>query len=401
MRFRIYEGNMERLTKKMVRIQNKCKKYGCDFRFEEVGEEFKEIKNEYGVNEIIRFVIVEAEGLAIINNWEFIASMEHTEKGNIINRAVDVEVPERYYNGPCECEHCKTKRARKFTYIVRNVETNEFKQVGKSCLQDFTNGMSAEFAASCMDGVEELINGETPIKGTDYRTYTETKEMLLFFQECVNHFGYVRNTVENGEHSTANKAARFYRAYHNLGHAIWDRKVNEEARAEMKKIGFDHKKESVLHDVENALTWIENQEETNNYMHNLKVACANTYIPETGFALVASLIPTYNKGLEIEAIRKERERQAEKEKKSEYVGNVGEKIQIEIKTVKCITSYQTQFGITFVNKFTDKEGNVYIWKTGKDVEKDGAENKILVGTLKEHNEYKGVKQNVLTRCKIK
>jgi hypothetical protein len=60
------------------------------------------------------------------------------------------------------------------------------------------------------------------------------------------------------------------------------------------------------------------------------------------------------------------------------------------------------FPYKYVNIYsTDKEGNVYIWKTGKDMEKDGAENKTLVGTLKEHNEYKGVKQNVLTRCKIK
>ena len=41
MRYSIWEGNMESLMKKVTRIQNKCKKYGCDFHFEEVGEEFK------------------------------------------------------------------------------------------------------------------------------------------------------------------------------------------------------------------------------------------------------------------------------------------------------------------------------------------------------------------------
>lgn len=43
-RYSIYEGRMEDLMKKITRIQNKCKKFGCDFHFEQVGEELKEVK---------------------------------------------------------------------------------------------------------------------------------------------------------------------------------------------------------------------------------------------------------------------------------------------------------------------------------------------------------------------
>ncbi len=401
MKYRILEDNMDRLTKKMTRIQNKCRKYGCDFTFEEVGEEFKEVEDEYGNKKVLRFVIVEAEGLAIINDWQFIAKMEHCKTGNIINKAVDVEVPERYYNSECQCEHCKTKRSRRFTYIVRNTKTNEFKQVGKSCLQDFTNGMSANFAAECMDGVEELIKGETPVEGMSYRTYTSVKTMLLFFQETINHFGYVRNTYENGANSTANRASRYYRAYYNIG-GYWSKEVNEEARKEMKKIGFDHTKESVNEDVEAALRWIAEQEESTNYIHNLKVACTNNYIPETGYALVASLIPTYNKNLEFEAIRKEKEEKAKKEKEvSDFVGNVGERLTFTIATFRCLTSWETQFGLTFLYKITDESGNVFVWKTNKDVDDEYVINKTITGTVKEHSEFRDTKQTVITRCKIK
>ena len=44
MQYSIFEGNLERLEQKLVRIQNKCKKYGADFHYEVVGEEFKEVK---------------------------------------------------------------------------------------------------------------------------------------------------------------------------------------------------------------------------------------------------------------------------------------------------------------------------------------------------------------------
>ena len=146
--YAILEGNMERLMKKITRIQNKCRKFGCDFHFAEVGEEFRKVKDDCGEIRLARFVMVEAEGTAIVNGWKSIASVEHTDKGNIIRSACDVEVPARYYDSNPVCEHCNSRRYRKDTFIVMNEETGEFKQVGKSCLCDFTHGMSAEGVAS-------------------------------------------------------------------------------------------------------------------------------------------------------------------------------------------------------------------------------------------------------------
>lgn len=84
MKYAIYEGNLDRLEKKLKRIFNKCKAYGCDFHYEQTGEEFRELKDEKGNKYTARFVLVEAEGTAIINDWEFVAELEHTENGNII-----------------------------------------------------------------------------------------------------------------------------------------------------------------------------------------------------------------------------------------------------------------------------------------------------------------------------
>ena len=163
MKYAIYEGNIDRLEKKLKRISNKCKAYGCDFHYEQTGEEFRELKDEKGNKHTARFVLVEAEGTAIINDWEFIAELEHTENGNIITGVAGVEVPERYYTSKPMCEHCNSKRFRKNTYIVRNKQTGEFKQVGKSCLKDFTHGMSAEAVTQYMSLFDTLIEGETPV----------------------------------------------------------------------------------------------------------------------------------------------------------------------------------------------------------------------------------------------
>lgn len=58
MTYSIYEGNFERLEKKLTAIKNKCSKYGCEFHYAQVGEEFRTITTEEGEKVTARFVIM-------------------------------------------------------------------------------------------------------------------------------------------------------------------------------------------------------------------------------------------------------------------------------------------------------------------------------------------------------
>lgn len=87
---------------------------------------------------------------------------------------------------------------------------------------------------------------------------------------------------------------------------------------------------------------------------------------------------------------------------SEYIGNVGDKLELNVILTKIFT-YETHFtyyGETnYIYKFKDESGNTLIWKTGcKDIE-EGQTYRIK-GTIKEHSEYEGDKQTVMTRCKL-
>lgn len=105
--------------------------------------------------------------------------------------------------------------------------------------------------------------------------------------------------------------------------------------------------------------------------------------------------------------RIEAERKAEKAR-SQYVGNVGDKIECECTfafTARFETNAFCGYGTTtmYVNTFVDADGNKLVWKTGsKDLstryEKDTK--CVVIGTIKEHSEYKDEKQTILTRCKV-
>ena len=110
---------------------------------------------------------------------------------------------------------------------------------------------------------------------------------------------------------------------------------------------------------------------------------------------------------------------------SNYVGSVGAKVSADLKLVNCYeyTDYKfSYYGTThYIYTLKDSEGNVYVWKTTaimamvmKDDSLKASEGLRkddtyyvrkgdvihLVGKVKEHSEYKGTKQTVLTRCKV-
>lgn len=394
--FNILECNMDRLEKKLVRIANKCKKYDCDFSYNRIGEEFKTLKDEEGKSYIAKYIIIEVEGTANIAGWKFVAEVEHTEKGNIISGISDLEVPERYYSAKPVCEHCGVSRYRKNTYVVQNEETGEFVQVGKSCLKDYTGGMSAEGVAQFISAFDELIKGEEPYTGHHAERFYKTEDILRFAAETIKHFGYVR-TQDSGR-STASRSFDYYGIEH--GHNFHPT-TKRELEVEMDEVGFNHESADTVELVQKSLEWVSKQEESNNYIHNLKTACSLEYTSGKNLGIVVSLLPTFNRELEFQAEKAERERKRLAEQASEvnskHIGKIGERISVDIHSVKCLTSWETDFGTTRIYKIVDVNGNVFTWKTGNFIEENV---NFLKGTVKEHKEYNGINQTELTRCKV-
>lgn len=83
---------------------------------------------------------------------------------------------------------------------------------------------------------------------------------------------------------------------------------------------------------------------------------------------------------------------------------MGQRVQLNNLSVRLLTSWDGEFGYTYLYKFTDEQGNIFTWKTGKwvsDTDEITEDLRVnLKGTVKAHSEYKGEKQTELTRCSI-
>lgn len=86
---------------------------------------------------------------------------------------------------------------------------------------------------------------------------------------------------------------------------------------------------------------------------------------------------------------------------SEYIGKIKERFYNKKVTIVDKRYFLSQFGYTNIFTFEDENKNVLVWFTQKDYEEFNINQPILLtATIKNYNEYEGVKQTIITRCKI-
>ena len=110
------------------------------------------------------------------------------------------------------------------------------------------------------------------------------------------------------------------------------------------------------------------------------------------------------------------EERAKANAKVEYYGAVGDKFELTLTFDKSF-GFEGAYGFTYIHLFHDDEGHQFKWSSSngtykveydKTADFGGVEHcefevghkYLMKGTVKAHNEYKGVKQTVITRCKV-
>lgn len=100
-----------------------------------------------------------------------------------------------------------------------------------------------------------------------------------------------------------------------------------------------------------------------------------------------------------------------------YFGEIGKRYELTLKLVKQFTfvSHFSYYGEdNYINTFEDAEGNVYVWKTNKLMGIDTTNKRgdmvldavrvndtvTVKATVKDHSEYKGTQQTVLSRVTV-
>ena len=331
-----------------------------------------------------------------INGWTFIARIDHSaDSGNILRVSPNVtcDIPEKYRTVGALCDHCNKIRPRRDTFLLRNDETGQLKQIGRQCVRDFI-GYDVEHFLSMAECISSVVPSDDDgdfdgYNGMSDRRYIRVPTYLANVSACIRHFGWCsRKDAEfQGKMPTSSAA-----------HENMFRKNDRHFQ----------RKELLAQDFETAdaaLAWAQKMPVRNDFDHNMKVIASEIMVEGRSTGILAYIIPAYLKHMEQEFARTAR-KAALALTDSRHVGAVGDKL-VGVKAV--LYGYNTtegQYGTVTIYKFRTDDGNVLTWFSSQGVEGLGsmaAVNRqavILKGTVKGHSEFEGVKQTTITRCKV-
>jgi hypothetical protein len=323
-----------------------------------------------------------------VQGWTFIATIQHTEEGNIIRKVGNAEVPPQYRTVTNLCEHCNTNRYRKDTYILQH-EDGKYKQVGRNCLADFFGHDALMYAERAqyltdLDSLGESMEDEMGFGGGGGPAYDPLEVYLGYVAECIKLDGWM----------SRGKAKELDM----IGCATCEvaiKHMHPRLAPQDYKFLFRVPSEDSVKVGEAAIEWASNieGEEIPDYLHNIRTIARRMVFEDRDMGLAASIVAAYQRHL---STLRWKELQAKRAEIAQHVGQVGDRMRVKLmveKVVQCDSLY----GTSHLHIMSDDNGNVFIWFSHAGAHETGAEI-ILKGTIKAHNERDGVKQNVLTRC---
>lgn len=370
--YQIPKYKLEELNKKINHIRNK----GVRVTFNIVNDSVFVPAPTLGKNASIECAEVDIEGTYIINGWRFVATIEHSSPENIIrvaDTALADSIPERYRVAGRECEHCHIRRDRNDTYLVYNEDTAEWKQVGKTCLLNYTSGLNAETCALMSSVMVELMRLNEDVRSGGYSDFygATIGWDMNFIKKCA--YNYVKKK----------------------GYVPQDTKIafkDDLRKNELSDQGVSDA------DIDEVTKWLTNASPSDWQRNTKAVWNKNNFeIRDTGYILSAVAIFFRDKA------RAEAQAKITQNKpQSKYAGEVGDKVSFVVTSVSVIyTRTGGRMGYSYeypVYKMTDENGGIYIWGSSNMV--DVEVGCTIKGTIKRLSEFRGEKQTELTRCKV-
>lgn len=393
--FTILATRLSTLKRAVERVNKQARKLGLEEASYEVLEEYMDsfTDPDTGSKYLLRLAKVSVKDIdpPKIPGWQFLGRVAN-EDGIIQINSFDQDnpIPTSYREPDWKlCDHCHVRHTRKYLYVVKNEKTGELKQVGQSCLDDFTGHPNAEAAyrnkVSFLLNIEALTDLDSdPIPSVGIRSY-DSRVVLALAAQSVSKYGWVSRSMHYENPETPATADEVEQVIH-------------------KPYVVNNLHKDFYTEADKVLEWVRDtlaeKEDQNEYEHNLVQVLQHDLIPYKKIGIAVSAISAYHRW-------KEAQEKSQNKVVSEWIGAEKERLTLNVKLV-FRTSFETVYGTQFLSKMVDDQGHVFVWKGSRSLQfedEDGPRRIVegewvqIKGTVKGHNEYKGEKQTLLKNVK--
>jgi hypothetical protein len=390
-------------------------------------------KEEKEVNVKQYQVVIEGEPPSV-EGYEFIAKVEHTNDGNILNyapKASDKSIPTEYRTARQACDVCKTNRDRNNTFILKlekddpgrfpEKRTGDFVMIGSGCLKRFLPNISANALMEYADMIENLRNsvdqaGEMDDSfeggfGKSSGNWMGREELGRWLSAIYLHTGKYLSKKKAQEFQTVSTVDDAFSAMNSRAdqneHSVHKRMREDGTFVEkVDKLTNEFIEWSKTKDFD---TLIEQKPEFADFFHNLKVISKQEMFKSKNSGFFSALFQLFLRD------------QGELEKKNAmkkatadftYFGEVGGKIRVKVKVNK-VKEYESQYGQGLIINMegeqtaTDDSGQSVVKKGNllyftSNFELGEGEEAEIEATVKGHqpNKYTQIPETQITRAKI-
>ena len=372
MKIQIASNRRAAVESKIARLARKAEKYGNEKITIEFSKPFLEKRKDslgYTYSVSLMEVTVNGEAPIVESGWKFKARVELDEPMNLFHGE---KVDNRFRTHKNVCEHCQKSRSRKDVFVFE--KDNEQIAVGRTCLNDFTGSQDPKMIVAYNAFFETFKSEDEETEGfsgaTRYYDPFLVAKITAFF---VRTEGWVSKAAAMTNNTTPTIAlVEDYFA----------------GRIAYSKINFTNEDQDLANKTVEFFRDTE-QKFSNDYLLNLHVIYSKEAIKEDRLPIAVS------------AVNVVRNQEKNEENSGEFVGNVKERLRnMKLTLLKETYISQSNYGDVFLYTFEDDAGNTLVWFTAKKDIQPGT--KITCdATVKDHKEYKGTKQTVLTRVKEK
>ena len=381
--------NLDTLIKKLNKLSKKANKYGNSPIGYSIGETYNKETTIYIDNEPRKiktdFTDITVWGDAPqYGDHRFLARVELNDGENIVSNIGGKELAERFRFMVSECDHCGHNRVRNAVYVFEDQNGNQI-AVGKTCLKDFTgcdNPLEIVNRAQFLQDIKTICDEELNSFGGGYgNSYFTVNEVLQYAAANIRENGWVSKAMAMN-------------SYDDTIMTTYDMVLNDLfPNAKRKPIETIEADKAMANTVMEYFRNMEYNAANGDYINNLRVIIGNDTVKRNHIAILVSAV---------NVILKEKQKKAEScASVSEYVGTIKERMRgIELTFVREISLGFGMYGEQYLYSFKDTSGNVFTWITTHR-EFEIGETITMDFTIKQHKEYRDIKQTVITRATIK
>jgi|HigsolmetaAR203D_1030402.scaffolds.fasta_scaffold03102_7 hypothetical protein len=325
-----------------------------------------------------------------LDGWKFVAKIDHSlDIGNVVRKVpnVDVVIPD-VYRTRTYCDHCNSARFRRNTYICFNEETNEFKQVGSTCVADFLGHDVYKIArrAELLSYADEIARGSSNFTGGDMR-WIHTETYLAHAVMAIRKYGWVsakEAREANGDDVVSTRFRAYVTMYPNIENEETEKPSEDDFRIAREAIEW-------------VLAFEANDRHLSDYEANALIIARSSMIEYQHLGIAASIPAMYLK--HNERLKAKEATGVKSIDQSEHVGEVGVRQDFGRCRVLSVRTFDSSFGTTWFYTFATENNDVLVWFASKSARLFKGEIVNLTGTVKKHDIFNDRKQTVITRCK--